>query len=259
MSFSDIPPELVGSVEVAKNQTADLIEGGIAGTINLNTRKPFDKDGLMAGVTVKGSYGDLVDEVNPSISGIVSNTWDTDLGKMGALFSISASNFTSRGDGVGIYNYYEKAAAGVGNGVTPIAPMAASVRQQFNDRDRLGFSAALQWANPADTVVATLEFIRSDSTVAWNERFIEAPAQPFTGDAGSDRITLSDDYTFDCPSSETAPCQFTSGTIIGGTYPWGAVPYVAGARVREDERVINDVSFNLEFAPNDNLTVWADL
>lgn len=259
MSFSDIPPELVGSVEVAKNQTADLIEGGVAGTVSLNTRKPFDNDGLVAGITAKGSYGDLVDEVNPSVSGIISNVWDTDLGKLGALFAVSASNFTSRGDGVGVYNYYEKSVPGVGNGETPIAPNAASARQQFNDRDRLGFAGSLQWANPADTVLATLEFIRSDSTVAWNERFIEFPAQPFTADAGTDKITLSDDYTFDCPASDSAPCQFTSGTIIGGTYPWGAVPYVAGARVREDERVINDVSFKLEFAPNDRLTVWTDV
>lgn len=259
MSFSDIPPELVGSVEVAKNQTADLIEGGIAGTISLNTRKPFDKDGFAAGVTVKGSYGDLVEDVNPSFSGIVSNVWESDLGRLGALFSVSASNFTSRGDGLGIYNYYEKEADGVGNGVTPIAPMAASVRQQFNDRDRLGFSGALQWANPSDTVLATLEFIRSDSTVAWNERFIEAPAQPFTGDAGTGRITLSDDYTFDCPASDAAPCQFRSGTLLNGDYPWGNVPYVAGGRVREDERVINDVSFNLELLPSDNLTIWADV
>jgi hypothetical protein len=29
----------MGSVEVFKNQTADMIEGGIAGTVNLNTRK----------------------------------------------------------------------------------------------------------------------------------------------------------------------------------------------------------------------------
>lgn len=261
MNFSDIPPELVGSVEVAKNQTADLIEGGIAGTVNLVTRKPFDKEELVAGVTVKGSYGDLTEDVNPSLSGIVSNVWDTDLGKVGALFSVATSNFTARGDGVGVYNYYEKSVAGV-DGIAA-APNAASARQQFNDRDRLGLAGSLQWANPSETVQATLEFIRSDSTLAWTERFVEFPAQPFVAaDAGPDKINLSDDFTFDCPSgggTAAAPCQFTSGSLINGTYPWGAVPYIAGARAREDERVIDDLSFNLELAPNDNLTLWADV
>ncbi|WP_449523701.1 TonB-dependent receptor plug domain-containing protein [Cellvibrio sp.] len=31
LSYEDIPPELVGTVEVIKNQTADIISGGIAG------------------------------------------------------------------------------------------------------------------------------------------------------------------------------------------------------------------------------------
>jgi len=45
LSFADVPPELLGSVQVFKNQTADLIEGGIAGTVSLETVKPFDKAG----------------------------------------------------------------------------------------------------------------------------------------------------------------------------------------------------------------------
>lgn len=261
MNFSDVPPELVGSVEVAKNQTADLIEGGIAGTINLITRKPFDKEELMVGINAKASYGDLIEEVNPSFSGIASNVWETDLGKFGALLSVSGSNFTSRGDGVGVYNYYEKAVAGV-NGVAA-APNAASARQQFNDRDRLGVAGSVQWANPSETLQATLEFIRSDSTLAWTERFVEFPAEPFvTADAGPDKINLAEGYTFDCPEgggTSAAPCQFTSGTLLNGTYPWAAVPYVAGARARQEERVINDLSLNLQFTPNDNLTLWADL
>jgi hypothetical protein len=35
LDWSSIPPELVGGVDVYKNQSADLIEGGIGGTINL--------------------------------------------------------------------------------------------------------------------------------------------------------------------------------------------------------------------------------
>lgn len=260
MNFSDVPPELVGSVEVAKNQTADLIEGGTAGTVNLVTRKPFDKEELVVSATVKGSYGDLIEEVNPSFTGIVSNVWDTDLGKVGGLLSVSTSNYTSRGDGVGVYNFYEKAVTGV-DGIAAV-PNAASARQQLNDRDRLGLAASLQWANPAETVQATLEFIRSDSTLAWNERFIEFPNQPFSGEAGAGTINLEEGYTFDCPSgggTSAAPCQFTSGAFIGGTYPWASVPYTAGARVRNDERLIDDLSLNLEFTPSDNLTIWADI
>ena len=38
LSFSDVPPELLGGVDVYKNQSAEMIEGGLAGTVNLRTR-----------------------------------------------------------------------------------------------------------------------------------------------------------------------------------------------------------------------------
>jgi iron complex outermembrane receptor protein len=38
-------------VEVYKNQSADMIAGGIAGTVNLNTRKAFDADGRVFSFT----------------------------------------------------------------------------------------------------------------------------------------------------------------------------------------------------------------
>ncbi len=43
LSFNDVSPELLGRVEVFKNNTADMIDGGISGIVNLVTRKPLDK------------------------------------------------------------------------------------------------------------------------------------------------------------------------------------------------------------------------
>ncbi|HTF82978.1 MAG TPA: TonB-dependent receptor plug domain-containing protein, partial [Cellvibrio sp.] len=34
LSFQDVPPELMGGVDLYKNQTADMIEGGIGGTVS---------------------------------------------------------------------------------------------------------------------------------------------------------------------------------------------------------------------------------
>jgi TonB-dependent receptor len=43
LNFNDISPELMAGVDSYKNQTAEMIEGGIAGTVNLRTRLPFDR------------------------------------------------------------------------------------------------------------------------------------------------------------------------------------------------------------------------
>jgi len=42
LSFADIPAELLAGVDVYKSLSADRLEGGISGTVNLRTRKPFE-------------------------------------------------------------------------------------------------------------------------------------------------------------------------------------------------------------------------
>ncbi|WP_271077251.1 TonB-dependent receptor [Aurantiacibacter sp. MUD61] len=113
INFADIPAELLGSVIINKNSTADMIEGGLAGTVNLNTRLPFDDYGFNAGFSLEANYGDFREEWTPSISGLVSNTWDTGGGTFGLLLSGSYSQIKSRADGIQIANYQTRDGASV--------------------------------------------------------------------------------------------------------------------------------------------------
>jgi TonB-dependent receptor len=115
LNYEDFPAELLGAVEVVKNQTADLISGGIAGTVNLITRKPLDSDERLISFNAKASYGDFREEVTPSFSALFSDSWETDAGTFGFLLAGSASEFQTRGDGVGLGNFQER---GVDNTVT---------------------------------------------------------------------------------------------------------------------------------------------
>ncbi|MBP2278711.1 TonB-dependent receptor [Sphingomonas sp. PL20] len=108
LNFSDVPAELLGSVEVFKNVTAAAIEGGLAGTVNLNTRKPFDNKGLHAGVDLEGSYGDLQKKWAPTGSILISDTWETGLGTFGLLGDVSYSRVRSRADGLQITNFQQR-------------------------------------------------------------------------------------------------------------------------------------------------------
>ncbi len=105
LNFADVPSELLGSVIISKNSTADMIEGGLAGTVNLNTRKPFDRDGFHVGFGVEANYGDFAEEWTPTGSLLLSNTWDTDAGRFGVLVSGSFSQIKSRADGIQVANY----------------------------------------------------------------------------------------------------------------------------------------------------------
>lgn len=108
LSYEDFPAELLGAVEVVKNQTADLISGGIAGTVNLITRKPFDSDERLLSFNAKANYGDFREEVTPSFSALFSDSWETSAGKFGFLIAGSQSEFKSRGDGVGVGNFHSR-------------------------------------------------------------------------------------------------------------------------------------------------------
>ena len=68
LNFNDISPELLAGVDAYKNETADMIEGGIAGTVNLRTRLPFDQKGLVVTGNVKANYGDRSQEVDAANS-----------------------------------------------------------------------------------------------------------------------------------------------------------------------------------------------
>lgn len=116
LSYEDFPAELLGAVEVVKNQTADLISGGIAGTVNLITRKPFDSNKRLLSFSAKANYGDMRGETTPSFSGLFADSWETSAGKFGFLLSGSHSKYETRGDGFGLGNFH---ARGIDN--TPAA------------------------------------------------------------------------------------------------------------------------------------------
>ena len=332
LNFGDIPPELMGSVEVVKNLTADLIEGGISGSVNLNTRKPFDHEGMQAVGNVKASYGDMSEEVSPEFSGLFSNRWDTDIGEFGALFNLSTSKFQQRTSGVGVHNFYERGLSGEldyynknvagtlnSKGVTiakvgamssapdgeidgyPVGPyltspsqkadgidalyMPASIsfRNQDSDRTRNGFANSYQWKSPDEKWLATFEFIRSETKLAWTERAVEnknSTGAQFrdnlnNGDAfklmqssfyttaldrkkiadGNDPVKLAALAEKDAKYAASplrGVSDFNSSFDENGRFTHGIISnvgYIALTRVREEQSLINDVSFNLKYTP----------
>jgi len=124
IGFQDVPAELLGSVEVYKNTTADRLEGGLSGSVNMNLRLPFDSKGLHIGYDIEANYGDLRDKWSPVGSILVSNSWDTESGRFGLLGAFSYSRLYSQSDSVRISNfqtrdgtYSNNNASGVGTGL----------------------------------------------------------------------------------------------------------------------------------------------
>ena len=80
VSFQDFPAQSLAKLEVFKNTTADNLEGGIAGLINIGLRRPFDFKGFQIAGAVRGTYNDQSRKYDPNGSLLVSDRWQTGIG-----------------------------------------------------------------------------------------------------------------------------------------------------------------------------------
>lgn len=63
VEFDQYPSELLSGADVYKSPKASLIEGGLAGTVELKTVRPLSRDGRNLTFNVRGSYNDRANEI----------------------------------------------------------------------------------------------------------------------------------------------------------------------------------------------------
>jgi TonB-dependent receptor len=274
LSFADVPAELLGGVDVFKSPSADMIEGGIGGTVNLRTRLPFDSTGLQLGGTLENNYGDFVKKSAPTVSVLASDRWNTSIGEFGLLGSFVRSQVRSRADSVQISNWGERVLAADGtllqpltNGVpsvgrTVYVPRGAAIRSQEFNRTRYGYSAAGQWRSPDKSMTATAQFLRSDSREAWTENSIEVAtdnvlaagdSQPFPGTT----FTFDDDNAF-TSGLITGPNGYRADQNADARTPTNGLQSNNIARGNQSRFRTNDASFNFKWQPTDRLGINLD-
>ena len=72
-ALQDIPANLVRRIDVYKTRAADQLETGIAGQIDVFTRRPFDFNGPQISVNARGSYQEQGEYFDPNVSLLLSN------------------------------------------------------------------------------------------------------------------------------------------------------------------------------------------
>src|SRR5215212_2640692 len=99
-----LPSDLIGLLTVYKSPTADLDEGGIGGTIDVQTRKPLDMKPVAFSGSLQDAYTDRSGSHDPNVSGLVS--WKNAAGNVGVLFSGVFDKRNIRRDGVEVLGYF---------------------------------------------------------------------------------------------------------------------------------------------------------
>ena len=270
LSFNDVSPELRGRVEVFKNNTADMIDGGISGTVNLVTRKPLDNKGLHIAGTVEGNYGDMAKEWSPGFSVLGSATFETGIGTLGFQVAYAQSELVTKTDASQITDpcYRDAGLTGPCLRVRPVGsggfggsvqynasnfpppgavfvPKGAGVRTTDLSRDRNAMSAVGQWESKDSRALLTVEYLRAETDATLNEYAVLA--------------LVNDDGLFPTIAPGTTPVfrdnQFISGTLTqfqpfnGGR----GIPTELLRFQRQDAAMTEDYSLHLKLDPSDNL------
>ena len=139
-NYSLLPSELVGGLEVYKSSQANLVEGGIGGTVIVKTRKPLDLDANTVFASVKADYGTVSEETDPELSGLYS--WKNNNETFGILAAGSLSEVDYQRNGI-------ESSGGWSGGMAPTTFQQA--------RERTAYNVAMQY-QPSDSLVLGLTY-----------------------------------------------------------------------------------------------------
>jgi TonB-dependent receptor len=139
--FDLLPSDLFSSLEVAKSPQPSMVEGGLAGTVNLRPARPFDYDGLAVTYKLEGAYQSSSEEVDPRASFLISKNWDD---TFGILLNVAASKRTFRTDGWSSQGWTSgRVGAQVAN------PMGGATITQVTQNPDAGYGAGFDWNLPS--------------------------------------------------------------------------------------------------------------
>jgi TonB-dependent receptor len=170
--FANLAAESVKSVEVYKTGRANIASGGIGATININTAKPLDNQGIIANVGVKAlndTTNRVGDDITPELSGIFS--WSDEDGVFGASVTASYQQRDSSAAGAFVNQWRTNAYDGTipqaaddikienAPAIGQFYSLPSDLRYTVADRERTRTNAQLTFQySPTDTLVATLDY-----------------------------------------------------------------------------------------------------
>nr|WP_052170492.1 TonB-dependent receptor [Massilia sp. JS1662] len=249
LSWADVPPELMAAVDVYKNPSSELVEGGISSQINLRTRLPFDQKGQMGALSLSNNYAAFGKKNSPAASGLYSNRWKTRYGEFGALVDLSYNKFNSRNDSIGLSAYYPRT-NDVVPGQTVWAPRSTSWGTGTSTSERKGFYGALQWKR--DNVETALTYFDSDFT-SEDESHSIFTAGRFAYDTKYNDAKFDDKGVFQS-GTLTYPADFGLNQFAAGGLNMGTTANASHVNARTRE-----LAWNVKWRANEHWSFQNDL
>ena len=201
--YSVFASELFNRIDVHKSYDASLDEGGLGGTVDLQTARPFDFDGMNGALSAKAVHNDLSHSTSPRLAALFSNTW----GDVGALFSVAYSSAETLEKGYHVWSW-RQASFGRNNVAATVNPAIAdrlinakgadrlfipranNIASWLNERERLGITTSLQW-QPSERMQWSLDGLLGKlSNDRQENQLSTAGTNAFTGDVTAGQLLV---------------------------------------------------------------------
>jgi len=259
-----LPSNFIASTEVYKSSEARLEEGGVGGTVILNTRRPFDLPAWSGFVSAEGTYSDTTKKFDPQIAGQIS--WKDPEERLGFLIGATyqeRANRELRGTTETWRWWSDRDANGdiitpatdvngnpfenddaisywPGEGVTARdgthysgywAPQSVNAEVFSQQRKRLGIQATAQM-RPFDNLTVTANYFRFDYKSNWQNNVLKIPewgyGNFFTGPTFDESGTIFQSANFQVPAAGT-------GCLVNTPPCTMETPQIAGSYSREKQ------------------------
>ena len=272
VAIQDFPAGGVAALDVYKSTSSDQVEGGIAGLINVRSRRPFDFSGLEIAGGVRATYAGQSEEVDPNANLLISNRWDTGRGEVGALLNVSYTQLryldSARFNGGGFIADINGGQVG-GNPALIGAryPDAVGIFYGKGDRSRPSVNAALQW-RPSETLELYADFLYQGfrNEVSDHQLFV-----PLYGGVQFSNVVLQ-------PNSNRVQSLTATGAVrpelfqgasenqtdtyqfaVGGSWKSGPVRLTADLAMTDSKYDSSIYSYDTNFASNPPVNVNFDV
>lgn len=206
--LKDVAAESLARVDVFKSQTADQIEGGVAGSIDLRLNRPFSFKKPTLVLSARQNYALSADEARPQFGLLATDRFDIGIGEIGVLINGTYSEARAERAFSSMTDRRSSSSAPLN---TPgyLIPQVIQNMPDVGDVKRAQLNGAIQWqASPSLEVYLDGLYTYFQSTSG----FAGFNPQPFTTNSpGRVNTTITDIVgTNDC---------FNARVNAGGTNP----------------------------------------
>jgi len=234
-NFEIFASELFNKVTVYKTSLAEVDEGGMAGTVRLETPRPLAQEGTSFSVSALGNHSDKLDHIDPRAAVLFSHNHNDTFG-VAASVAWSKSEFVSNTVEAGSWREFFNANTGtrasdeVRNAWHAIAP---SYYVFSEDRDNLGSTLTLQF-RPSDTMQFSVDAMY--------------------GTQDSKRMVLRDDMAIEGGiNAPTNVVMDANGNITEASFT--NVQQRSGGYFIGTDETYRQVNASLEWTPNEFWTI----